>query len=105
MSRRVISPTYFLDSHCTRANISYCYDNALQWSYCESQTYWNEWGMVVVSERAEKELLGAAIELHQMGLEAVDLVVNNDELLDMFYINRDLWPAIRHSWNKKQLDF
>ena len=61
--------------------------------------------MVIISHKAENELLQAGTEIHQMALEAVDLVVKNDELLDMFYINRDLWPAIKQSWDKKQLDF
>ena len=61
--------------------------------------------MVVISQAAENELLKAGTEVHQMALQAVDLVVKNDELLDMFYINRDLWPAIRHSWAERQLEF
>ena len=65
------------------------------WGPNEAQSYWNEEGMVIISHKAENELLQAGTEIHQMALEAVDLVVKNDELLDMFYINRDLWPAIK----------
>ena len=61
--------------------------------------------MAVISRKGEIKLLQATYELHNMALEAVDLVVNNDELLDLFYVNRDLWPAIKESWNKKQMDF
>lgn len=47
----------------------------------------------------------ATFELHNMALEAVDRIVKDDVLLDLFYINRDLWPAIRDSWDKGKLDF
>lgn len=78
----------------------YCDEPALQWGTCESDVYWNEEGMVLLSAKAENELLEASYELHSMALEAVDIVVNDDALLDLFYINKDLWPAIRHSWGK-----
>ena len=55
--------------------------------------------MVTISQSAETKLLEAGYEIHNMALEAVDLIVNNDTLLDLFYINRDLWPAIKASWN------
>ena len=56
--------------------------------------------MVIITNNAEKKLLEASYELHSMALEAVDLVVNDDTLLDLFYINSDLWPAIKSSWSK-----
>lgn len=59
----------------------------------------------MLSQKAEQEILQASYEMHSMALEAVDLVVNDDALLDLFYINKDLWPAIRASWNKGQIDF
>lgn len=40
-----------------------------------------------------------------MCLEAVEKVVNDDVLLKLFYINEDLWPAIRQSWKENQIDF
>ena len=40
-----------------------------------------------------------------MALEAVDKIVNDDVLMEMFYINRKLWPAIRKSWANNQTDF
>lgn len=61
--------------------------------------------MVKISPDAEKKLTEATYELHNMALEAVDLVVNDDTLLDLFYINQDLWPAIRNSWKKGHTDF
>lgn len=47
----------------------------------------------------------ATFELHNMALEAVDTIVKDDVLLSLFYINRDLWPAIRESWDKGKVDF
>ena len=46
----------------------------------------------------------ASYELHSMALEAVEIVVNDDNLLDLFYINKDLWPAIKTSWNNRDTD-
>ena len=37
----------------------------------------------------------ATYQLHSMALEAVDRVVKNDILLQMFNINDDLWPIIK----------
>jgi len=56
--------------------------------------------MVLLSQKAEKRILEASYEIHSMALEAVDLVVNDDALLDLFYINKNLWPAIKNSWKK-----
>lgn len=39
-----------------------------------------------------------------MCLEAIDKVVNDDTLMTLFYINRDLWPAIRDDWKKGRRD-
>lgn len=47
----------------------------------------------------------ATYELHSMALEAVDVIVNDDTLLDLFYINQDLWPAIRNGWKNGRTDF
>lgn len=68
MRRQVITPTSQRYYNCYKNNISYCDDNALQWSKCEAQSYWNEEGMVVISQKAENELLQAANELHNMAL-------------------------------------
>ena len=40
-----------------------------------------------------------------MALEAVDIVVKDDNLLTLFGINQNLWPAVRYSWQEKQIDF
>ena len=40
-----------------------------------------------------------------MALEAVDEVVKDDKLLKLFGISKNLWPAVRYSWQQRQLDF
>ena len=40
-----------------------------------------------------------------MALQAVDRVVNDDNLLSMFSINQDLWPMIKRSWLEGKMDF
>lgn len=68
---------------------------------CEEETYWNEEGKADISANAEQILLEATFQLHSMSLEAVDKVVNDDVLLKLFYVNEELWPAIRQSWKDK----
>ena len=46
----------------------------------------------------------ATFQLHNMCLEIVDKVVNDPQLLRLFNINSNLWPAIRKSWNEGQFD-
>ena len=46
----------------------------------------------------------ATFEIHNMCLQIVDQVVNDNRLLRLFNINSDLWPAIRRSWNDGQFD-
>lgn len=66
--------------------------------------YWTEEGALQISQRAEKELLEATYELHNMTLEAVDRVVKDDVMMELFEIPRDMWPAVRKSWEMKQSD-
>jgi len=47
----------------------------------------------------------ASFELHNMALEAIDKIVKDDTLMTLFYINKDLWPAIKESWKVGRLDF
>lgn len=37
-------------------------------------------------------------------LVGVDKVINDDKLLRLFGISKNLWPALRYSWDQKQLD-
>lgn len=47
----------------------------------------------------------ATFELHNMALEAVDTIVKDDVLLELFNVNRNLWPAVRESWKQGKVDF
>ena len=57
--------------------------------------------MANISAEAEKELLEATFELHNMCLEVVEEIINDDNLLKLFHINEVLWPAMRSSWSKR----
>ena len=50
-------------------------------------------------------MIEATFQLHNMALEAVDTVVNDEKLLTLFNINENLWEAVRFSWASKQTDF
>ena len=60
LSRITVTPTAQRLENCNKNNITYCDDNALQWSRCESDTYWNEEGMAVISEESEMNLLSVS---------------------------------------------
>jgi|LauGreDrversion4_2_1035121.scaffolds.fasta_scaffold176705_2 glutathionylspermidine synthase len=47
----------------------------------------------------------ATFQLHNMCLEVVERVVNDDVLLTLFDIPEALWPAIKKSWREKRTDF
>ena len=79
-------------------------DVALEWSSCESDVYWHEEGVARISSKAEVEILKAAFEVHNMALEAVDLVVNDPVLLYMFNIHPSLREPIKKSWKERQPD-
>lgn len=104
MKRVVITPRPDLEARALWSTVSYADEPAIQWSACEYDNYWNEEGQVVISQDAEKKMLEASYQLHNMALEAVDKVVNDDKLLTLFNINRNLWPAVRHSWAQKHTD-
>lgn len=62
-------------------SIYYHDEVAYEWSDCESDLYWGEEGAIQISQKAEKELLEATFQLHNMCLEVVEDVVNDDNLL------------------------
>jgi glutathionylspermidine synthase len=68
------------------------------------QTYWNDEAAYEFSLEAATTLRDASWELHHMCLEAVDLVVNSDELMDIFEIPMNLRPSIRESWRAHEPD-
>lgn len=73
---------------------------AINWTSCERDQYWPETAMAQISSEAEKELLEATFELHNMCLEIVEEIINDDNMLKLFHINEVLWPAVRKSWKE-----
>lgn len=66
------------------------------------EPYWSEDYYYEFTEREIDELESATNELHQMSLEAVDLVVNNEALLKKFRIPENVWGFVSDSWHKKE---
>ena len=77
---------------------------AIKWSECEYDLYWHEEAKIELSQQADKQITEATFQLHNMMLLGVDKVVNDDKLLKLFGMNRNLWPAIKYSWKQKQID-
>jgi len=100
-----VTPRVNLKAALDKYRLFYWDDEAIELSDCEADTYWNERGAAVITPQAEYELLGNTYELHNMCLEAVDKVVKNDTLLEMFMIPRRLWKAVKKSWAENQMDF
>ena len=103
-SRTLVKPREDFRDQLDKYKIHYYDETGFQWSMCEEEAYWSEEGKADISAKAEKVLMEATFELHSMCLEAVDLVVNDDALLKLFYINEELWPGIRQSWKENQTD-
>ncbi|CAJ1964213.1 unnamed protein product [Cylindrotheca closterium] len=70
----------------------------------ESEHYWNEKASYHVHPFGRWMLESAAFQIHSMCLEAANEVIGSDDLLEKFEIPRDLWEAIRVSWNARQTD-
>mmetsp|Transcript_9827 Transcript_9827/g.14804 ORF Transcript_9827/g.14804 Transcript_9827/m.14804 type:complete len:504 (+) Transcript_9827:130-1641(+) len=68
------------------------------------KTYWNNESAYVLSEQAVDKLQRTSYELHTMLLEAVDLVIGSDELLDEFEVPQVLRPALKKSWKNRDKD-
>lgn len=66
------------------------------------EPYWSEDHYYEFTEKEIDELESSTNELHQMSLEAVDLVVNNEALLKKFRIPENVWDFVTESWNKKE---
>ena len=66
------------------------------------EPYWSEDYYYEFTEREIDELESTTNELHQMSLEAVDLVVNNEALLQKFRIPENVWGFVADSWHKKE---
>ena len=55
------------------------------------------------SEHYYSKILTASSELHSMILTATEKVVNSDELLEKFGLDRKLWQLLRQSWNSHEM--
>lgn len=105
MTRVPQTPTSNKYTRLSRLGVHYGDDESIQWSRCEWDEYWNEAGKIDLSSKAEAEIMEASFELHNMALEAIDKIVDDDTLLTLFYVNSDYWPAIRKSWKEGKKDF
>jgi len=104
MKRVVVKPRESYDEILDSQNLWNHNEAALNWTSCEKQPYWNEEGMVELSKKAEAEMMSATWELHNMAMEAVDLVVDDPILLKLFHINENLWPAMKKGWDRNKPD-
>lgn len=66
------------------------------------EPYWSEDYYYEFTEREIDELEATTNDLHQMSLEAVDLVINNEALLQKFRIPENVWGFVADSWHKKE---
>lgn len=65
--------------------------------------YWNEGVYYEFTlEQVEKDLEDPSTELHEMCLQAVEHVVNREELLDKLRIPNQHWDYILNSWNTER---
>lgn len=105
LSRVVVTPRSGYDDTLLNQKLWYYNEPALNWTKCERDQYWPETGMAKISGKGEKEILEASWVLHNMCLELVEKVVNDDNLLKLFHVNENLWPAIKKSWSNNRQDF
>lgn len=84
--------------------------NGIRWSpdwmgsYGAQDPYWCEDGVYILSEEAKVKLQAASFDLHNMCLQAVDRVVHDEHLLDLFEIPHSLRAAVKTSWEQRQPD-
>jgi glutathionylspermidine synthase len=90
-------------SKLEKYNINYWNEVAFSWdSTCKiNQEYWSDNGYLIIDRSVEQRALTASMELHGMMLEAVDMVVKDDNLKNLFGIPYNLWKPITESWNNK----
>lgn len=105
LRRKVIKPRPNFEETVFSQNLTYHDEPTIEWSYCETDAYWNEEGAAIISSSAEMEILEATWQMHSMCLEVVDTVVRDPKLLRLFRVPTDLWPAVRESWSSGQRDF
>ncbi len=66
------------------------------------EPYWDESAYYQFTlKQIEEDIEAPTAEIHQMCLEVVDLVVNDEALLRRFQIPEAMWQPIRDSWKRK----
>ncbi|MEP4890998.1 MAG: glutathionylspermidine synthase family protein [Aliiglaciecola sp.] len=66
------------------------------------EPYWDESAYYQFNlQQIENDLEDPSVEIHQMCLQVVDKVVNNDALLSAFKIPEDFWQGVKDSWRKQ----
>lgn len=98
MKRVVLPQRPNFESRLEERNLSYADEPGVEWSECEEDAYWGDEGAIEITAEAELQLMEATQEMHNLCLLVVDKVVKDPNLLRMFHIPSDLWPAIRKSW-------
>ncbi|RHY47555.1 hypothetical protein DYB30_011734, partial [Aphanomyces astaci] len=68
------------------------------------QRYWNDEAAYVIQSANAQRLRDATYALHAMCLEAVDLVVQSDDLMEVFEIPDNMRAAVRWSWQRRYRD-
>ncbi|CAK4612489.1 unnamed protein product [Aphanomyces euteiches] len=68
------------------------------------QSYWNDEAAYEVQSADAKTLRDATFNLHAMCLEAVDMVANSEDLMDIFEIPFNLRGAVKESWARRDKD-
>ena len=66
------------------------------------EPYWSEDAYYQFTLAQIEEIEEVTAELHQMCLQVVEKVVNNEELLTRFQIPRHTWDFVRDSWKTNQ---
>lgn len=69
----------------------------------DGEPYWDESAYYQFSlQQIEQDLEEPTEELHQMALDLVDDIVNNEQMLQQLAIPRQFWDAVRSSWQNQQ---
>ncbi|HGJ5859981.1 MAG TPA: glutathionylspermidine synthase family protein [Arsenophonus nasoniae] len=66
------------------------------------EPYWCENAYYQFTMQQVEDLEATTAELHQMCLQVVEKVVNNEELLLKFQIPKHCWEFVNHSWKTNQ---
>lgn len=69
----------------------------------DGEPYWDESAYYQFSlQQIEQHLEEPTEELHQMALDLIDDIVNNEQMLQQLAIPRQFWDAVRQSWQNQQ---